>query len=74
MFYYEGTEEEKYVKNWKERDAAPNSYLYYYKEYNITKEDIKILVGAFIFFVFIPKIVMIIIGKMILYMKILCQK
>ena len=50
MLYYEGTEEEKYVKNWKERDAAPNSYLYYYKKYNITKEDIKILVGAFIFF------------------------
>ena len=68
MLYYEGTEEEKYGKNRKERDEAPNSYLYYYKKYNITKEDIKILVGAFIFFVFIPKIVMIIIGKMILYM------
>ena len=50
LLYYEGTEEEKYVKNWKERDAAPNSYLYYYKKNNITKEDIKIIVGAFIFF------------------------
>ena len=68
LFYNEGTEEKKYGKNFKERDAAPNSYLYYYKKYNITKEDIKIFVGAFIFFVFIPKIVMIIIGKMILYM------
>ena len=74
LFYYEGTEEEKYGKNWKERDASPNSYLYYYKKYNIIKEDIKILVGAFIFLSFIPTIVMIIIGKMILYMKILCQK
>ena len=31
LFYYEGTEEEKYGKNWKEIYVAPNSYLYYYK-------------------------------------------
>ena len=50
LLYYEGTIEEKYGKNWKEREAASNSYLYYYKKYNITKEDIKILFGALIFF------------------------
>ena len=50
LFYNEGTEEKKYGKNCKERDAAPNSYLYYYKKYNIPKGDIKIIVGAFIFF------------------------
>ena len=54
LFYYEGTVEEKYGKNWKERNAAPSSYLYYYKKYNITKEDIKILVGDIYFFGLYP--------------------
>ena len=48
--YEELAKEEKYGKNWKERDASLNRYLYYYKKYNITKKDIKIFAWAFIFF------------------------
>ena len=33
-----------------ERDVTPNSYLYFYKKYNITKEDIMTLIGTFIYF------------------------